>query len=145
MSSVWNPNGLKRTLPPLRIVTLLGKKALTSDEYLFWNSVDAFAVRPIPTVFGLACAAAAGTSTIAAAARNAARLTGTRISLSFRCRSTAHPSGPRPNLTGPESRCNRPKVRVPGVLAFGEHWPLVAETPWRRPRGAERLALMRSP
>src|SRR3954447_9000854 len=140
MSSVWNPSGWKRTLPPLRIVTLLGKKAFTSDEYLFWNSVDAFGASPIPTVFGLACAAAAGISTTAAAVSNAAPLAATPMVVSFRFRSAPRPKRDwaEPNLGSRPMQAA--EVRITGVLPCGRHWPLVAQTPWRRPRRAERLA-----
>src|SRR3954451_1227407 len=84
ISTVWKPTGLNRTLPPALIVTLLGKNALTSDEYLFWNSPWAFAGRPMSTLLVFAWAEATGMVTIATAARTAADLAKTRTDLSFR-------------------------------------------------------------
>src|SRR4051812_26449180 len=83
ISTVWKPTGLNRTLPPALIATLLGKNALTSDEYLFWNSPWAFAGRPMSTLLVFAWAEAAGVVTIAPAAPTAAGLSGKPTGLSL--------------------------------------------------------------
>jgi hypothetical protein len=102
-STVWKPDGTKRTVSPTWIVTRCGKKSLTSPAEL-WNAFCEATGTPMSTVFVAACAAAGAAAAKARASAAPTALRTREVMRAPSCR--AQP--PRRAIRRPYPRAARP-------------------------------------